>query len=183
MTKHIMVDLETVDNSPTASIVSIGAVVFDANGLYGQYYKAVDWWDAITKYRRTKSDATMKWWSEQSDEVRAALNTVGVDLRVALANFTKFVQSAGPDVKVWGFGSTFDNVILQSAYEAVSYTRPWSFRNDMCFRTLKACVPMAQTVERQGTHHNALDDALHQARQAVIILKSLENMQHASKES
>ena len=30
---HVMVDLETADNSPTSAIVSIGAVVFSPQGL------------------------------------------------------------------------------------------------------------------------------------------------------
>ena len=181
MAKHIMVDIETVDTATTASIVSIGAVSFDKDGQYKQFYQTVDWWGAIGKYGRTKADSTMKWWSEQSEEARKALQGPGEDLRVAMAGFSNFVQSEGA-AHVWGFGSTFDNVILRSSFVAVDIRCPWSFRGDMCFRTLREVVPtlgLLDHVTRQGTHHNALDDAMYQARQASVLLNNLESFKNA----
>jgi exodeoxyribonuclease VIII len=72
-------------------------------------------------------------------------------------------------VELWGNGSDFDNVILGDAYEAAAMRRPWSYNKSRCFRTALADAPEAER-ERLwkrysvGVGHNALDDALRQAR-------------------
>jgi len=73
------------------------------------------------------------------------------------------------NVRVWGNGAAFDNVILASAYRQANITQPWLFWNDRCYRTVKALSP-AVTMQRNGTHHNALDDAESQARHLIDML-------------
>lgn len=73
------------------------------------------------------------------------------------------------DAEVWGNGASFDNVILRGAYARNSTPAPWAWWNDRCYRTIKALhreVPM----ERLGTHHNALDDAISQALHLIRML-------------
>ena len=48
---------------------------------------------------------------------------------------------------------------------------PWTFWQERDLRTLKGLSPDLR-IERSGTHHNALDDALHQARLVQHILTS-----------
>lgn len=48
----------------------------------------------------------------------------------------------------------------------------WEFWNNRCFRTLKGMAPHIKT-ERQGTYHNALDDAKTQALHAIKVLQHL----------
>jgi exodeoxyribonuclease VIII len=74
---------------------------------------------------------------------------------------------------VWGNGATFDNVILANAYDACRIRRPWKYYADMCFRTVRNQYPHVQ-VKRQGTHHNALDDALTQAHHLQAIYKEMQ---------
>lgn len=174
--RHIMVDIETVGSKGIdGSIVSIGAVAFDETAMYETFYIIVDWHSAIFKYKRTKDDSTMQWWKDQPPEARGVLSDfLRVDLKEAMVRFTQFVEdSGGRDPRVWGYGSTFDNMILRSSYDAVGLTCPWSFRNDMCFRTLKHLVRADVHIEREGIHHHALDDAVHQARQAQVLLRKL----------
>lgn len=157
MNNHVMVDLETVDNVPTAGILSIGAVIFAGPRKGDKFYTAVDLLSSLTA-GLTLSDDTMAWWGRQSPEARAVFDDpTRVPLRAALAMFAKFVPS---DATVWGNGASFDNAILSTAYRLCGLPLPWEFWNDRCYRTVAAHLPRRV---QQGTHHNALDDAISQA--------------------
>jgi hypothetical protein len=93
----------------------------------------------------------------------------GIGLGNALIHFAEWMRG---EVNVWGNGAAFGNVILRSAYAACGLLPPWEFWNDRCYRTLKNLRPDIK-LERSGTHHNALDDAITQAEHAVVILSAL----------
>jgi exodeoxyribonuclease VIII len=71
----------------------------------------------------------------------------------------------------WGNGASFDNVIMDNAYRAVNMTRPWLPWEDRCYRTMKNLVNIPID-KREGVYHNALDDALTQAKHLMKILGS-----------
>lgn len=169
MTRHIMLDLETLDSGSTAAVVSIGAIAFNRDQVFKDdtFYAAIDMEDAA-KYG-TISAATMRWWLQQSDPARDKLITGVEKLSVALERFAGYVRGADG---VWGFGATFDNVILRNAYNKVGFACPWHYRQDRCFRTLSQLVPVVWP-GRVGVHHNALDDATTQAIVAQQILAKL----------
>ena len=73
---------------------------------------------------------------------------------------------------VWGNGATFDNVILSNAYKAAGMEQPWKFWDDRCYRTVKGLLPDIK-IERLGTHHNAVYDAMSQARHLQFLFKKL----------
>lgn len=73
------------------------------------------------------------------------------------------------EIRVWGNGAAFDNVILASAYRRVTAGTPWQYWNDRCYRTVKALHPDVP-MQRTGDHHNALDDAISQAHQLIAML-------------
>lgn len=65
---------------------------------------------------------------------------------------------------MWGNGAAFDNPILRDAFENMGIGAPWHFGNDSCLRTLVRMGRMVgidpkKNLEREGTYHNALDDA------------------------
>lgn len=175
---HVMMDLETLDTRPGAVILSIGAVVFDyKNDLLGAEFHQIINVDSSVKAGCTISESTQKWWSEQSDEAKKTLNDAkegkGKDLKDALNGFGHYLDLLGaPPSKIclWGNGSDFDNVLLIAAYEKAGMTPPWKFYNNRCYRTLKSLKPGIKLV-REGTYHNALDDAKTQARHAIQLLR------------
>ena len=71
-------------------------------------------------------------------------------------------------------GAAFDNVILASAYRRNGTRQPWQFLNDRCYRTMKAQYP-AVKMQRNGTHHNAVDDAESQARHLIAMMTPKQN--------
>ena len=162
---HIMLDLETFGSGSTAVIVSIGAVKFypGHDDLLDSFYTAVSP-SSCTRVGLKMDASTMLWWMapERADARNQLLNGEAVELPEALDGFAQWLGAKrGP---VWGNGAAFDNVILRNAYFAIGEEAPWPFWNDRCFRTLKALAPKNLEPRRQGTHHNALDDAIHQAK-------------------
>lgn len=171
---NVMVDLETMGNGPSAAIVAIGAVEFDPDSgeLGREFYREIGLENSAAKGGVIDA-STVLWWMQQSDLARAAVyDGQGIDLMPVLFQFADWLRECGPDVKVWGNGSPFDNVILRSAYGAIHMPPPWKHWNDRCYRTLKNLRPSIK-LERSGTHHNALDDAITQAKHAVAVLSDL----------
>lgn len=168
---HIMVDLETLGTSNDALILSLGACRFhpDSTEIVDSFYVKID--PASAQAYGLKIDvATVMWWMEQDAMARDALtDTDGqVDLVTALEGFAMWV---GPDsLPLWGNGATFDNVLLRSAYKAIGMDCPWAFWDDRCYRTVKNLAPEIK-LERAGVHHNALDDAISQAKHLQAIAR------------
>lgn len=66
---------------------------------------------------------------------------------------------------VWGNGPGFDNELAKQAHKLLNMPLPWGYQGDRCFRTMKN-LPRAKDVRPSdtGLQHNALSDALYQAR-------------------
>ena len=171
---HIMVDLETAGTSNNAPIMSIGAVAFSVHKEIDHIYRPVDLCSSA-QYQDPIDANTVLWWLGQSEDARRDLlrgAAIGNPLPHALQNLSDFIGKF--DVQgVWGNGATFDNVILRNAYESVGQECPWSFREDRCFRTMKG-LDLVPQPEREGTHHNALDDAIYQAQWLQQIMRVLQ---------
>lgn len=169
----VMLDLETMGNGPRAAIVAIGAVEFDPDtGTVGErFYQAVDLATSVSMGGEMDA-STVLWWMQQGDEARAAFSDGGAPLASALLDFSTWMHERGTrdEVRVWGNGAAFDNVILASAYKASMQVQPWRHWNDRCYRTIKALHPGVK-MERTGVHHNAADDAESQARHLVAMIK------------
>lgn len=171
---HIMLDLETLDTKTSAVVLSIGAVAFDpySKDLGTTFYVEMTEDTAAQQARgRTISGDTVTWWMQQNVLARrlfASPPSEGVE-RVttveALARFATFIGAHGDDkALIWGNGADFDNIILGSLYEDLGYRKPWSYGRNRCFRTMKN-IPHAPGLQlREGVHHNALDDAVTQAK-------------------
>lgn len=169
MTIHIMVDLETWGTAPGSDIRSIGAVVFDpVEGDVGPtFYQNLTGGEA---YGLMRDSDTVEWWSRQSPEAQRALETDQVDTAFGLARFVDWwiEMQGGPATRdnyarFWANGPQFDYVLLEAAYSSVGQHTPWIYRAP---RDCKTAWDMAGGVDLpfEGTEHNALDDAIHQAR-------------------
>lgn len=165
---HIMVDIETLSTANNAAIVSIGAVVFTQDEIVEVFYSEVSLASNFELGRNISPD-TILWWMKQSDEARALFsnNDKAPHLAFVLGEFAGFCFKH--DVNwIWGNGATFDNVILRSAFADCGVQFPISYRGDMCYRTVKSMNP-DMNLTREGTHHNALDDAMHQTKYLLAL--------------
>lgn len=171
--KHIMLDLETLDTASSAVVISIGAVAFDpeTNALGDKFYVEMTEDTAAQQARgRTISGDTVRWWMQQDVQAKRVFSESidGVDranTSEALSRFSRFVAAnGGRDVELWGNGADFDNIILGSLYDAFGLRKPWSYSRNRCYRTMKNIgIGPRRPLVREGTHHNALDDAITQA--------------------
>ena len=157
---HVMLDLETMGTTAGSAIIAIGAVLFrmDSKKADDDFYCTIDLQSAVDAGAMIRP-STVMWWMQQEDAARKAFTVGTISLVQALQRFAAFIPQ---DTRVWGNGATMDNVVLSSAYEMCGLQRPWSYKHDRCYRTIKALFfPGAHDFE--GTKHNALDDARHQA--------------------
>ena len=173
--KNVMLDLETMGNRPRSAIVAIGAVFFDANGLGAEFYARITLQSCVDAGLHM-DPSTVLWWMQQEDAARREIcdtTLPRVELREALGQFTDFLSNNFEgNMQLWGNGSDFDNVLTVDAYEAVGLEPPWKFWSHRCYRTLKSLCPELR-IPRNGTHHNALDDAKSQALHTIQLAKAL----------
>lgn len=166
---NVMLDLETMSTESNAAICSIGAVKFSLDeGIVDEFYCTVDAADC-KKHGLDISTDTVRWWSKQPKEVLEQLRKNNVPLQDALTTFSKWYGTKS--LPTWGCGAGFDNVIIENAYKAVGMKRPWTPWDDRCYRTMKEVIQIPQK-PREGTYHNALDDAKHQTNHLIQILGS-----------
>lgn len=170
--RMVMVDLETMSTRSNAVISSIGAVKFNANTGEidpNTFYQTVDYKDCKRLGMHTSSD-TVRWWKGNPEVLKMlTINTVSVTEAL-----TKFAEWFGPkSMPLWGCGSDFDCVILRNAYIAadLEHLCPWKYYHNRCYRTMRDTLEF-QEPKREGTYHNALDDAMHQTKVLLKILGS-----------
>lgn len=174
---NIMIDMESMGTIADAPILSIGAVRFDPHsGALGDtgFYRSITL-ESNFDYGRRPSENTIKWWMNQTESARAVFTEAKVGLDTALEEFIDWVydhetsipkrQRIQKDQMMWSNGADFDLPMLAHAITYARHPVPWNFWNSRCVRTYKN-LPGARdiTVERVGTHHNALGDAITQAQ-------------------
>jgi len=162
---RLMLDIETLGTEPGCAICSIGAVVFSTDGLSDRETWSVDIASCQSLGMRIDAE-TLHWWLDQSPTVRELRG--GEELPQVLHEFAGFTREADAD-EIWANSPSFDCEILADAYGRVDIEQPWDYWDERCFRTLKN-LPGAADIDRQGDHHDALDDAAHQARVASATL-------------
>ena len=177
-TINIMMDIETTGIRPGCRILSIGLAVFYVVNGECTIGNTTTIYPDLTEQVGIDDPSTLQWWSTQSPEARnvfADNHINGVSIGKAFELFKEFIQNAVDwhkslndgaekvNVCIWGNGATFDNSIVQHMFEAKGYPVPWNTFGDRCYRTAFNMLGRP-SFTRDGTHHNALDDAIYQAR-------------------
>ena len=181
---HLMVDMETMGNSPDAPIVSIGAVFFDpSTGNTGaEFYRVVSL-ESSMSFGMKPDASTIQWWLKQSSEARSAiLIDEAMGLRESLELLADFIAENAANgshtVQLWGNGCSFDNVILRRAYALTDTPFAVPFWNDRDVRTMvelgkSVGINPRYDIPFEGDMHNALSDARHQVKYVSAIWKRL----------
>ena len=165
MNTDIMIDLETLDVLPSATILTIGAVKFDPFGMdveepsCEKLYIKVDI-DSCDRIGCTVSQSTVEWWANQSKAAQeAAFDPNGrVSIEDAVQQLYKFCWGAK---RVWSHGAGFDVTILEWYFRKTGKAIPWSFWEVRDTRTIFdiGINPNRPPVLK----HHALEDAWNQA--------------------
>lgn len=165
---EVSFDLETLSLDADAQILSIGAVKFDreTKELGDQFHLIID----IGAGHPGKVDgSTVMWWMGQSAEARAAVFGADVErsplLRV-LGLFSEFCEGV---TEYWQRGDK-DAQWLEASYKRVGLPAPFRFWQLNDQRTLTKAFEHKILHLEHGGAHNALEDALFQARCILAIL-------------
>ncbi len=70
---HIMVDLETLGNTPYSVVPAIGAVIFTKDEFVDSFYQKIDVKQQLD-LGLTVDASTLEWWMSQNDKAREAPN-------------------------------------------------------------------------------------------------------------
>ncbi|HED1546205.1 3'-5' exoribonuclease [Citrobacter freundii] len=181
---HLMVDMETMGNSPDAPIVSIGAVFFDpSTGNTGAEFYQVVRLESSMSFGMKPDASTIQWWLKQSSEARSAiLVDEAMGLRETLELLADFIAENSANgshtVQLWGNGCSFDNVILRRAYALTDTPFAVPFWNDRDVRTMvelgkSVGINPRYDIPFEGDMHNALSDARHQVKYVSAIWQRL----------
>ena len=179
---HVMVDIETMGVNPNAPVMSIGWVRFDKDGVDRASAKEVHLsLDIEIKSGAVVDASTIKFWMKQPDDARRRLfRPDDVESYDSPSDSLYVFRNAlpyGDDLLgIWGNGANFDNVLLRQCYERHHIPVNWPFYKERCFRTLKTLLPNVAAPPFTGIKHGAMDDAVHQAEHAVLILQALEKL-------
>jgi DNA polymerase III epsilon subunit-like protein len=175
MNTDIMIDLETLDVLPTATILTIGAVKFDPFGedviepKCEKFYVKVDV-DSCDRIGATVSQSTLDWWASQSQEAQEeAFDPNGrIAIEDAMTQLYKFCWGAK---RVWSHGAGFDVIILEWYFRKIGKAIPWQFWEVRDTRTIfdLGINPNRPPVLK----HHALEDAWNQAVGVQNVFKTI----------
>lgn len=157
-----MIDFETLGTTNDAAVVSLGAVIFDAEGIKKEKLWLFNLTGQLDSKKRFASGDTITWWLGQGAAAKSVFEKAqaeGILLRDFVPQFLEFCQ--GHDLCIWGNGATFDIPIIEHILSQFNTKPPWKFWNHRCYRTMKSCYGIDRKFE--GVKHDALDDAKHQA--------------------
>ena len=165
MNTDIMIDLETLNTTPDAAILTIGAVKFDPFGSevkepkMDSFYCKVDL-DSCDRIGLVTNDDTIAWWASQSKEAQeAAFDPEGrIQIEDAFQQLYKFCWGAK---RVWSNGSVFDIVICENVFKRINKAIPWQYWQ---VRDVRTAFDLGINPQRPPvTAHHALEDAWNQA--------------------
>lgn len=184
-TAHLMLDTETGGIPVTQAmltegtmappvILSLGAVVFDPYAQmqgYGDLHKYGFYRNICPRSCRelgAKFDpATVEWWKQQSDDARAALKVNQVPVQQAIKEFACWLSNHNNIIcGYWANSPTFDVVLVKHYFETTKTYWPFKHFEEHDMRTLRRFMWPDGNYPNfvEGTAHNALDDAIGQAR-------------------
>ncbi len=172
MAQYVMTDLETLDNTSTSVVLTLGAVRFDpfTDAPLRELYLRINVEDQET-LGCTVSEDTIAWWAKQDPLVMedAFSDVDRLPLAEAIDLYHRFVWNAD---EFWGQGCGFDYEILDHIYRKLERTAPWQFWQLRDSRTLFG-VGIDPQLPPTAEKHNAIADARRQAIGVRNVFKQL----------
>ena len=162
--RDVMIDIETLGNTPDATVLTIAGIAFDRMGKYGMvadpttldfFYCRVD----VESQKRDINEDTVQWLAKQPEEAKA--EAFADDNRLPLAEAMRGLNTwaTGAD-RYWANGAGFDFTILESCNRQLNIKSPWNFWQVLDARTIYKMVP--DHFIPQNNKHHALWDCLSQ---------------------
>lgn len=172
----IMIDIETLGVGREVPMFQIGACAFDSTIVEEEFVLPtfsvnLDLFDVIWNTGFMPDEDTVGWWRGQKYPNRENMEGL-VD---ALDYLDQYVMEIGP-VHIWANSPQFDLAIIQDHYRALGRKTPWSFRQEMDFRTIRGMWKRGKYPSlsfESHVPHDALSDA---ESQAFVLQRMLRDM-------
>lgn len=173
MSVNLMIDIETLSTRNDAAVVAVGICAFDRDEILDTAEWLID--PRLSPGHRDRR-CWDDFWGRLPAETRGRMLGGTLAPWVAAAQIQAFLESYRK-APVWANPPAFDIVIMRSWFEALEREFPVHFTMERDFRTLRT---LAKTkgikygaAYEERTAHDALDDAIVQARAIQIINKAL----------
>lgn len=172
----LMIDIETMGIESDACILSIGAVFFNKDGLYNEFYEKIQLQSCLD-LGLSVTASTIFWWMGQSKESKKELenNEIQKHIKEVLNNFSFFINSSISDLNllglsIWANGPQFDISILENAYRKAKLKIPWNYYQIRDFRTFRETNELPENLPKNRVAHNSLEDAKWQAEYMIGVM-------------
>jgi len=181
-TLKVMLDLETLSLKPNARILSIGACTFDTSDeVQDVFYEKLDQTEDLIEGAFDVSSSTLNWWSQQDEHIRAEAFSGTTKITNAMLSFNNWLQAVKADhgaknIAIYSNGAVFDIPVIKNAFDYCSITPPWSFKNELCYRTLCTLFPEQYAQAVVGVVNLSKHDALSDAKYQATVLTNLLNV-------
>lgn len=172
--RDIIIDAETLDTKDTAVIPSIGARLCNLEtGEMGEGFHVKLDVQAQIDAGYTISASTLAFWLNQQQAARSYLIDIMdrkvplVSRQVGFSMLHQFISSV-KNANAWGNGISFDLGLCIREWGPDNL--PWEFWNEQDVRSIVSFgrrvfgVQFKKEVQFEGTQHNPLDDATHEAQ-------------------
>jgi hypothetical protein len=172
---NISFDIETLGHTYQAPIIQIGAVKFNQrDGIYDTFVRHIDL-SSIDPEKFRIDPSTIGWWIQQDPQAHAKVfgNDNKTGLEQSLLDFLEWVGDVS-QYNYWAH-ATFDPIILKSNFITMGLDFNLPFRQIRDLRTLSFLIGKIE-VERDGVHHDALDDAYYQGQIVLAAMDRLDGM-------
>lgn len=167
-----MIDIEALDVVPTATILTVGAQMFDPldegipDGPNTAFYARVTMESQST---RTIDEGTLSWWGTQPQETQdEAFNEENrIPLKEMLEQLYKM---AWQSKRVWANGICYDFPILEHAFKQEGMALPWKYH---AVRDARTVYSLWSELPKPEAAHHALDDCW---RQIALLQATLQHL-------
>jgi hypothetical protein len=164
-----MLDIETLSTKQNALVLSVGAVWFSVDGTQTVLDVALD---PVGQPDRHIDPDTVRWWMGQNAHARKLLATPA-DKYTPLPNIADILTAALADAdEVWANDPDFDCTILRDLFPDIQWPF-WKFRSVRTIKALAGKEFLSSIPESGFIAHNALADAMEQARVVTCILTKI----------
>jgi hypothetical protein len=161
--KELMLDIETLGNTPGSIVFEVGAVLFDEKGVLDTFHAFMP--VAASAHRGfTIALPTLSWRADNGRSLNDIITMSGLegsinDTMLRLAKFMDGVE------QFWSKGN-FDYPLMARYFDSCNLNTPWKYGQVRELRTMLS--EFGIVTPKADISHNALEDAL---QQVELLLK------------
>lgn len=166
----VMLDIETLGTKPGCAVLEVAACTFDlGTGKTGATFETTVKVGPQMDAGLTADWGTISWWMQQEERTRKMVMSEKWSPEQTAFAFSNWFREVG-GITIWAQGMDFDPPILAHFMKTFGYNPPWKFWEVRDTRTLcdlaryRTGFDYKRDVPREGTHHRAIDDVLHQVK-------------------